>query len=148
LPPEEKLIETMLTDIELITEWPLKPEETISPDTDGPDVDSSNNTEEPSDGMFPIETESSIIGEESSIDFTGYTDTDVSPEEDMFTYTTTIEEYIVIISEKDITNSYITLEESKPNIETWSEDSIESMSSDWELLPEQDTIPELNILED
>jgi len=148
LPPEEKLIETMLTDIELITEWPLKPEETISPDTDGPDVDSSNNTEEPSDGMFPIETESSIIGEESSIDFTGYTDTDVSPEEDISIYTTTIEEYTVIISEEDMPNSSVTSEESKPNIETWSEDSIESMSIDWELLLEQDTIPELNIIED
>jgi hypothetical protein len=67
--------------------------------------------------MFPIEEESSIIGEESSTDFTGYTEEEESPEEDMFTYTTTIEEYTVIISEKDITNSYTTLEESKPNTE-------------------------------
>lgn len=148
LPPEEEPPETMLPDIELITEWPLKPEETISPDTDGPDVDSSDNTEEPSDGMFPIEEESSIIGEESSTDFTGYTEEEESPEEDMFTYTTTIEEYTVIISEKDITNSYTTLEESKPNTEPWSEDSIESMSIDWELLPEQENTPELNIIED
>jgi len=148
LPPEKELTETMLPDTELTTEWLLKPEETISPDTDGPDVDSSDNTEEPSDGMFPIEEESSIIGEESFTDFTGYTEEEESPEEDMSIYITTIEESILIISEKDITNSYITLEESKPNTEPWSEDSIESMSIDWEPLLEQDTTLELNIIED
>jgi len=138
----------MLPDTELTTEWLLKPEETISPDTDGPDVDSSPNTEPVSDGMFPIETESSIIGEESLEDFTGYTEEEESPEDDMFTYITTIEEFILTILEKDITNSSDMSEESKPNTETWSEDSIESMSIDWEPLLEQDTTLELNIIED
>jgi hypothetical protein len=115
LPLEKEPPKTTLPDTELITEWPLKPEETISPDTDGPEQDSSDNTEEPSDGMFPIETESSIIGEESSKDFTIYTDAEESQEEDMSIYITTIEEYMDIISEEDMPNSSTTLEESKPN---------------------------------
>jgi len=52
-----------------------------------------------------------------------------------------------ITSKVNIVNSSDMLEESKPNIEPWSKNSIESTSLDWEPLQEQDTTLEPNMLE-